>query len=132
CAARVQTDRHQPRSHGDVLVTRHRRILANSARLLMHRRTFSAASSANLERTMRLNRSLLAALLLSAPCASFASDSPALKAYTQLKGLVGTWKATDPKNPTSIDVKLIANESAIVETWTMSPTRQSMTVFTMD
>ena len=85
-----------------------------------------------LEITMRLYSSLLAAFLLSAPPATFASDPPSQKAYEQLKSLVGTWKSTNPKNPTSIEVKLIANESALVETWTMSPTRQSMTVYTLD
>ena len=32
----------------------------------------------------------------------------------------------------SIEIWLVANESALVETWTMSPTRQSMTVYTLD
>lgn len=81
---------------------------------------------------MRLYSSLLATFLLSTSPAVFASDSPPHKAYEQLKSLVGTWKSTNPKNPTSIEVVLIANESALVETWTMSPTRKSMTVFSLD
>lgn len=81
---------------------------------------------------MRLYGSVLVALFLSVPSAIFARDLPALEAYGQLKRLVGTWKSTNPENPTSIEVKLIANESAIVETWTMSATRQSMTVFSLD
>lgn len=81
---------------------------------------------------MRLHISLLTACLLLVQHQTFASDSPAHKAYAQLKGLVGTWTSTNPKNTTSIEVTLIANESAVVETWTMSPTRQSMTVYTLD
>lgn len=81
---------------------------------------------------MRLFIPLLAALVLLAPRPLFASDSPAHKAYAQLKGTIGTWKSTNPKNATSIKVALMANESALVETWTMSPTRQSMTVYTLD
>ena len=80
---------------------------------------------------MRLS-TLLVALLLSVPSLSLANDSPSLRAYGQLKDLVGTWKSTNPKNPTSIEIWLVANESALVETWTMSPTRQSMTVYTLD
>jgi hypothetical protein len=85
-----------------------------------------------LETTMRLYSSFLAAFLLLTPPATFASDSSSHKAYEQLKGLAGTWKSTNPKNPTSIEVVLIANGSALVETWTMSPTRKSMTVYTLD
>jgi hypothetical protein len=81
---------------------------------------------------MRLFISLIAAFVLLAPHPTHASDSPSHKAYEQLKGMVGIWKSTNPRNTTSIEVKLIANESALIETWTMSPTRQSMTVYTLD
>ena len=81
---------------------------------------------------MRIYGLLLAVLLLPTPSVTFASDSPPHGAYEQLKGLVGSWKSTNPKNPTSIEVALFANGSALVETWTMSPTRQSMTVYTLD
>lgn len=81
---------------------------------------------------MRPNRLLLAVLLFSAPCLSSAEDSPAKVAFEQLKALVGNWRATDPGSSTLLEVKLIANGSALVETWTMSPTRQSMTVYTLD
>lgn len=58
--------------------------------------------------------------------------SPAKVAFEQLKTLLGTWRSTDPKSQTVIETKLIANGSSLVETWTMSPTRQSMTVYTLD
>lgn len=81
---------------------------------------------------MQFYSSLLTAFLLLASTSTFANDSPAHKAYEQLKGLVGAWKSTNPTNPTSIEVQLIANDSALVETWIMSPKRQSMTVYTLD
>lgn len=80
---------------------------------------------------MRLS-TLLVAVLLSVPSLCLADDSPALRVYGELKDLVGTWKSTNPENPTSIEIRLMANESALVETWTMSPTRQSMTVYALD
>jgi len=67
-----------------------------------------------------------------APSMSNAADSPAEVAFEQLKTLVGNWRAVDPNSSTSIEVKLIANGSALVETWTMSPAKQSMTVYTLD
>ena len=81
---------------------------------------------------MRLNGLLLAVLFLSAPSLSSAADPPAKVAFEQLKVLLGSWRATDPNNNTLVEVKLIANGSTLVETWTMSPTRQSMTVYTLD
>ena len=81
---------------------------------------------------MRPNRLLLAVLLLSAPCLSSAEDSAAKVAFELLKTLAGNWRTTDPDSSTLLEVKSIANGSALVETWTMSPTRQSMTVYTLD
>jgi len=81
---------------------------------------------------MRFNYFFIFALLLSASCYSNAAERPAKVAFEQLKTLVGNWRATDPSNNTSVEVKLIANGTALVETWTMSPTRQSMTVYTLD
>ena len=49
--------------------------------------------------------------------------------FDQLKALEGNWRSTTGN--TTVNYRLIANGSSIVETWTMSPTRQSMTVYTM-
>lgn len=70
------------------------------------------------------------ALALRKSCKS--QNAPAKVVFEQLKSLVGTWRTSDPKNSTVVEVKLIANGSTLVETWTMSPTRQSMTVYTLD
>jgi len=61
-----------------------------------------------------------------------AAGPPARVAFEQLKTLAGEWQSADPKSGTSVGIAALANGSALVETWTMSPTRQSMTVYTMD
>ena len=81
---------------------------------------------------MRLSTSCLAILLLLAPLTSYADGPPSKVAFEHLKGLIGNWKPTNPKDPTQIEIKLIASGSALVETWAMSPTRQSMTIYTLD
>lgn len=50
--------------------------------------------------------------------------------FEQLKTLEGDWRSTGGE--TIASYKLIASGSSLVETWTMGPTRQSMTVYTMD
>lgn len=81
---------------------------------------------------MRLRILPMLAFLLLTPSLSHASEPIAHVVFEQLKGLTGNWKPTNPKNPTQIEMKVIANGSALVETWTMSPTRQSMTIYTLD
>lgn len=73
----------------------------------------------------------LAATLACAP-AALADGPPAKTAFEQLKALAGDWRTTDEANPTAVQFKTIANGSTLIETWTMAPTRQSMTVYTMD
>ena len=81
---------------------------------------------------MRLNSLFIYALLVATPFSSNAAAPPAIVAFEELKTLVGNWRATDPNNNTSMEVKLIAKGSTLIETWTMSPTSQSMTVYTLD
>ena len=81
---------------------------------------------------MQLQSLVVVAFLLLAASASRASEPVAHVAFDQLKSLTGNWRSTDPKNPTQMEMKIIANGSTLVETWTMSPTRQSMTVYTLD
>ncbi|MBL8299289.1 MAG: hypothetical protein JNN30_13200 [Rhodanobacteraceae bacterium] len=81
---------------------------------------------------MRYRELLFVVLTASAPCLSHAADAPAMAVFEELKTLVGNWRLTEAGKSTSVEVKLIANGSTLVETWTMSPTRRSMTVYTMD
>ncbi len=52
--------------------------------------------------------------------------------FEQLKELVGDWRSSKAGSATTVNYKLIANGTSLIETWTMSPTRQSMTVYTLD
>jgi hypothetical protein len=54
-------------------------------------------------------------------------------AFDSLKALVGDWQGrTEGGRTFLVSYRLIANGTALVETWTMSPTRTSMTVYHMD
>jgi len=62
-----------------------------------------------------------------------ATAAPASKAvFEQLKSLAGDWHSTKKGSATVVNYRTIANGTTVVESWTMSPTRQSMTVYTMD
>ncbi|HTE40393.1 MAG TPA: hypothetical protein VK629_06180 [Steroidobacteraceae bacterium] len=80
---------------------------------------------------MRIPILFITAILLVASVAH-GEDSTAKATFDELKTLVGDWKSSNLKSATSINYRLIANGSALVETWTMSPSRGSMTVYTMD
>lgn len=55
------------------------------------------------------------------------------QAFQLLKSLVGEWQGrTEGGRAVLVTYRLTANDTALVETWTMSPTRQSMTVYHMD
>ena len=60
------------------------------------------------------------------------AEPTASAVFESLKTLAGDWHSTDSANATRVNYKVIANGSTLVESWTMSPTRQSMTVYTMD
>jgi hypothetical protein len=81
-----------------------------------------------------MNRSVIAPALLAAAAAlpAAAAGPKASGVFGALKPLVGEWRSADPANATRVSYALVANGSALVETWTMSPSRTSMTVYTMD
>jgi hypothetical protein len=81
---------------------------------------------------MRLPVLLLIASALPCGAPASAGESPAKAAFEQLTGLAGQWRSADPTDATSVDITTVANGSTLVETWTMSPTRRSMTLYTMD
>jgi hypothetical protein len=78
---------------------------------------------------------LLGLVAAVAACASPAS-AQALRpdqAFQSLKALVGDWQGRTAAGRTFlVSYRLIANDSVLVESWTMSPTRTSMTVYHMD
>ncbi len=73
---------------------------------------------------------ILCVFLASAVSAAPPAQLPARGVFDELSSLVGTWKSTSSN--TVATYSTIANGSTLIETWTMSPTRQSMTVYTMD
>lgn len=85
-----------------------------------------------MEIPMRLPLILLFGSVLLCSASAMAGDAPAKVAFEQLTSLTGRWQSADSTNATSVDIRTVANGSTLVETWTMSPTRQSMTVYTMD
>ncbi|MFT3805321.1 hypothetical protein [Arenimonas sp.] len=80
---------------------------------------------------MRIVLTLL--LLLASLSAPARADEPSAAAvFEKLKTLQGHWRSSKPDSKTTVEYRLIANGSVLVETWTMSPTRQSMTVYSLD
>jgi hypothetical protein len=72
-----------------------------------------------------------------AACATPASAQPGPlrpdQAFQTLKSFVGDWQGVTESGRTFlVSYRLIANDTVLVESWTMSPTRTSMTVYHMD
>ena len=66
-------------------------------------------------------------------CASaLAMDTDANRLFSILKGLEGEWRIVNPARDTVVTFEIIAAGSALVEKWTMSPSRNSMTIYSMD
>lgn len=71
-------------------------------------------------------------LLATLPTSASADQPSAAAVFEQLKSLQGQWRSAKPDGKTTVEYRLIANGTVLVETWTMSPTRQSMTVYALD
>jgi len=61
-----------------------------------------------------------------------ATETAPRAVFDGLKQLAGDWKSIKSGSATTVNYRVIANGSTLVESWTMSPTRQSMTVYTLD
>ena len=81
-------------------------------------------------KSMRISTAVIALALIAFGSIAIAGQPSTRTVFDRLKTLEGDWRSTSGK--TTVNYRLIANGSSIVETWTMSPTRQSMTVYTMD
>lgn len=65
-------------------------------------------------------------------CPAAARSEPA-SAFAELRALVGDWEGQSASGRRiTVTYRLIANDSVLVESWSLSPTRQSMTVYHMD
>lgn len=81
---------------------------------------------------MQARRGVLAIMLAMPPCFASPAETSPKDVFEHLKTLAGDWRSTRIGSATVVNYRTIANGSSVVETWTMSPTRQSMTVYTMD
>jgi hypothetical protein len=72
---------------------------------------------------------LLVGIVCALPFGARSAESPAQMAFEQFKTLTGSWRSTDPENKTTVEIKLVANGSTLVETWryALLPTRQRTT-----
>lgn len=86
-------------------------------------------------------RGIACVLLLCFPEAAFAGGQgngtiapPTAQAvFDRFAGLVGTWRGEFPGGRAhTITYRLTAGGSALMETWTLSPTRESMTIYAVD
>ena len=81
---------------------------------------------------MRLSLAL-AAVLSVGGMADARAESLAQQAFADLASLAGEWEGTYANGRSHrVSFALTAGDSVIVETWTMSPTRQSLTLYALD
>ena len=72
-------------------------------------------------------------LLMTSNVSAQPGPLPPDQAFTRLCSLVGDWQGRTEEGRTFVvNYRLIANGTALVENWTMSPTRTSMTVYHLD
>jgi hypothetical protein len=62
-----------------------------------------------------------------------AEQSDARAVFAKLQTLVGEWEGkTEKGRALKVSFRLTANNSVLVETWTLGPTRESLTLYHMD
>lgn len=71
-------------------------------------------------------------LLVSLVVPAYGDGGEVAKLFERLKSLEGKWRIAEPERSTKVQFEVIANGSALVERWDMSPTRSSMTVYSLD
>lgn len=87
-------------------------------------------------------QAVLAALLTTASLTSAQAQprpteapgaTPATRSFDRLKSLVGAWRGTwSDGRPVGLTYRLTAGGTVLVETWVLSPTRESLTLYHMD
>lgn len=84
-------------------------------------------------------RRLLLAFLLAAPSVPASRSAepvpvPAAVAFARLRALQGAWSGTfeGGSAPHRIDYRMSAGDTVLVETWTLRPGRESMTLYHLD
>lgn len=67
-----------------------------------------------------------------APLPARADEHNAKQLFERLKTLEGKWRIAEPARDTEVQFKVMSNGSALVETWRMSATRSSITIYALD
>jgi len=83
----------------------------------------------------KIHKLLLHVVIILLPIRTFATEPNATPeaVFKQLTSLVGSWEGKFPDGRThSVSYKLTAGGTVLVETWTLSPSRESMTLYHMD
>jgi len=74
---------------------------------------------------------VLMLLLVAAPLAAHEVD--AAQTFERLKSLVGEWRGTtETGRELGVTYRLSANDTVLVETWRLGPTRESLTLYHLD
>ena len=83
--------------------------------------------------SLRLSRWLVLVLLLGQGSVAVAADGAAAAAFERLKALQGHWegKFADGRRHT-VEYRLSAGGTVLVETWQLAPGRESMTLYHLD
>lgn len=80
-----------------------------------------------------LRLSIAAAIALSTAASAQPPLSRAAQAFERLSALAGTWSGTwGNARAHSVTYRLSAGGTALVETWSLSPTRESITIYHLD
>ena len=77
---------------------------------------------------------ILFLLILLSPCTfAVSADESAEKAFKQLNSLLGDWEGKFPNGHSHrVSYRLTAGDSVLVETWSLAPGRESMTLYHLD
>lgn len=76
---------------------------------------------------------LLAGAFLAAITVCRADQAQARAVFAQLQTLVGEWEGkTEAGRVLKVSYRLVANNTVLVETWTLGPQREALTLYHMD
>ena len=72
-------------------------------------------------------------LLAHASCPAWSAEDPTVLVFKQLSGLVGDWAGKSPTGrENKVNYRLTAGGTVLVETWSLSSGRESMTLYHID
>jgi hypothetical protein len=82
---------------------------------------------------MMMTKLILLASLLALTAVHGADQVTPRAAFTQLQTLVGEWEGkTEKGRALKVSYRLTANNTVLIETWTLGPQRESLTLYHLD